>query len=301
MNISAEFAGYTYRYSWLTLIRPLTLSGSISPAVAGAAFAAQKGSVDILVFFVFLAAALLVQMAVNIFNDYFDFLHGQDAEKWVRTERTGFSRQPLFSQLPIAAAGLLVVAGGLGTWLASRSSYWILLIGAVSIVAGIYYSAGKPSLASIGAGEMVAAIFLGFVVTSLSFVVEGGNFSWQVVAIAVPYAALIASMILVNNIRDMEKDKGFRCTVPIALGRPKAMQILGLLLALPYIWTAGVLVMGIVGWIAVIAILALPIALRLRWKLRGDAPRCDEKQAMKLAAWHHWVFGLLFAISIAIG
>ncbi|PKH08628.1 prenyltransferase [Planomicrobium sp. MB-3u-38] len=292
---------YSYRASWLALLRPMTLTGTISPAIAGGAFAAQTGTVDITVFIVFITSALLVQMAVNIFNDYFDFVHGQDIDKWEETESSGFSKKPIFSQLPAVAAALLLIAAVLGIWLAVHSSYWILVVGAISIAAGIYYSAGKPSLASIGAGELVAAVFLGFVVTSLAFVVEGGGFNWEIIAVAFPYAALIASMILVNNIRDIEKDRGFRCTLAITFGRRKAMMLLGFLITVPYIWLLGLNASGITGWPTAIVFLALPIAFWLRWKLREGAPREDERDAMKWAAWHHWVFGLLFAFGIAIG
>lgn len=301
MDKTTEIQNYSYRASWLTLVRPLTLTGTIGPVIAGSAFAAQRGTIDVTTIFIFLIAALFVQMAVNIFNDYFDFLHGQDAEKWEKSERRGFSRKPIFSQLPSVAIEMLVVAASLGIWLAFQSSFWILLVGAISIIAGIYYSAGKPSLASIGAGELVAAVFLGFVVTSLAYVVQGGLFGWSIMAIAVPYSALIASMILVNNIRDMKKDEGFRRTLPITLGRRKATAVLGVLIAVPYIWLFTLMLSGVTEWTTAIALAAMPFALQLRWKLRAGAPREDEKNAMKWSAWHHWVFGLLFAFGIWIG
>ncbi|WP_438314792.1 prenyltransferase [Sporosarcina sp. FA9] len=298
MANSAGTEVYTYRASWLTLVRPMTLTGTISPTIAGSALAANSGTIDVTIFLAFLGAALLVQMAINIFNDYFDFLHGQDIEKWEKTKRRSFSKNPVLSQLPAVAIGMLAVAMVLGVWLASESNYWILVVGAISIVAGIYYSAGKPSLSSLGVGELVAAIFLGFVVTGLAYVVEGGNYSLHVVAIAVPYAIIIATMILVNNIRDMKKDIGFRFTLPIVLGRQKALLLLGILITLPYIWLIVLIVLEVTEWTITIAFLALPLAIQLRWKLREDAPLKDKKVTMKWAAWHHWAFGLLFALGI---
>lgn len=298
MEKAKESITYTYRSSWVALVRPMTLTGSISPAIAGTFYAAKGGSIDYLKFFVFLAAVLLVQMAVNTLNDYFDFLNGQDREKWqLVTYKSTFDR-PAISQLPKVAGTMLFLSAGLGIWLAAQSSFWILFIGVFSISAGIWYSAGKPSLSSIGAGELVAAIFLGFVVTALAHIVGGGNLDWTVAAISVPYAFLIASMIMVNNIRDIRKDLGFRRTLAIALGRRKTLWLLSFFLAVPYLWLFVLMFTGIAGAGAAIALCAMPIALQLRWNMREEASQAEKEIAMKWSAWHHWAFGLLFAFGL---
>lgn len=301
MNVNTKIENDTYRASWVMLIRPLTLTGSIGPALAGGVLATHSGKFNSEIFIAFLVAALLVQMAVNIFNDYFDYLNGQDVDKWKRRDEEDLSKHPTLAQLPKVAISMLLLATALGVWLALQSSFWILIIGALSILAGIYYSAGKHSLSSIGAGELIAAIFLGFIVTGLAYTVETGVLSGSAFVIAIPYAALIASMILVNNIRDIKKDQGFRRTLPISLGRKKAVFLLTVLISLPYLSALVLLLYGLISWKVILVIIALPLAFILRWKLRADAPRVDEQSAMKWAAYHHWVFGLLFVLVIWMG
>src|SRR5690625_4446522 len=99
---------FYYRHSWFQLLRPLTLTGTISPIVAGTIFASYKGQIELKYFFAVLVASLLVQMSVNILNDYFDFQNGQDHEKWVEEE--GLRRGPAHSSLPIIASVMLFFA-----------------------------------------------------------------------------------------------------------------------------------------------------------------------------------------------
>jgi 1,4-dihydroxy-2-naphthoate octaprenyltransferase len=291
---------YLYRSSWFQLMRPLTFSGTISPIIAGTALASLYAPVRWDVFIVMIVAALIVQATANMFNDYFDFKNGQDAEKWKDTDdRSG--NEPAHHHIPYAAIGMLCIAVILGAWLSIQSSWWVALIGSISIVFGYLYSAGKHSLSALGLGELTAAVFLGFVTTILAFVVQGHSIDGFILAVALTFAMLISTMILSNNIRDLKKDQGFRNTLPMKLGRKNAARLLSILLISIYVWAIFLVMMQIVPWTAILALAAIPVALRLRWSYRMKAVREEEIKGMKWAARHHWAFGLLFAIGIGAG
>src|SRR5699024_11140095 len=91
---------YYYHHSLLQLFRPLTLSGTISPVLAATALASLTGNIDITIFIFVLAAALFVQIAINIFNDYFDFKNGQDQEKWMDHKQNRAFYHPAHHHLP---------------------------------------------------------------------------------------------------------------------------------------------------------------------------------------------------------
>jgi 1,4-dihydroxy-2-naphthoate octaprenyltransferase len=245
-------------------------------------------------------AAMIVQATANMFNDYFDFKNGQDQEKWKDAhERKG--NEPAHHSIPYAAISMLSIAVILGAWLSIQSSWWVALIGSVSILFGYLYSAGSRSLSALGLGELTAAVFLGFVTATLSYVVQGYAIDGYILALALTFALLISTMILSNNIRDLKKDIGFRNTLPMKLGRKNAVRLLSSLLAVIYVWAITLIIANIVPWTAVMSLFAIPVALRLRWSYRRHAAREEELKGMKWAARHHWTFGLLFAVGIWAG
>jgi 1,4-dihydroxy-2-naphthoate octaprenyltransferase len=291
---------YLYRSSWFQLMRPLTFSGTISPIIAGTALASLYAPIRWDVFFVMIIAALIVQTTANMFNDYFDFKNGQDAEKWKDAEERD-GKEPAHHHIPYAAIAMLGIAVILGAWLSIQSSWWVALIGSISIVFGYLYSAGRHSLSALGLGELTAAVFLGFVTTILSYVIQGHAVDSFILAVALTFAMLIATMILSNNIRDLQKDQGFRNTLPMKLGRKNAARLLSVLLVSIYIWALLLIITQVIPWTATLSLFAIPVALRLRWSYRLKAARAEEIKGMKWAARHHWTFGLLFGIGIWAG
>lgn len=293
---------YVYRGSWVTLFRPLTLSGTISPILVATALSAMTGEHELHLglFIGMLVAAICVQIATNIFNDYFDFANGQDQDKWTIQKSTEDKHGPLFKQLPFVAYGFLIIAALIGIWLAIESSFLVLILGAVSIIFGYLYSGGPKPLNSIGFGEVVAAVFLGLMVTHLTFVVQTNTLNGSIILISIIFALLIATMILTNNIRDIQKDRAFRATLATILGKQRAIHVLILLLVATYGWTFGLMIVGILPWRTSIVLLALPFAWQLIHSFRKQGIREDEIRSMKRAALHHWTFGLLFACSLWI-
>lgn len=292
---------YYYGSSWFQLMRPLTLSGTISPVLVGTGLAAMTGSVRIDIFIAIFVAAVLIQAATNMFNDYFDFLHGQDQEKWTTAQEVQSGHAPSHNAIPYVASFILAVAIGIGAWLASESSIWIILAGTAGIICGYLYSGGPRPLCSIGLGETVGAVFLGLVITVLAYVVQGNPLDIPILAVSFIFALLISSMILTNNIRDIEKDGQFRNTLATMLGKKRAVYVLTAILAIAYVWLLVMLSIGIVPWTSGTVFLAFPLAIRLLWSFRKGAKSREEMSGMKWAAYHHWAFGLLFAFGIWVG
>lgn len=288
---------YAYRFSWFHLFRPMTFSGTLSPIIAGTAVAALHGPIQIELFLVLITAALFVQISANMFNDYFDFKHGQDQEKWTTDQTTG----PLYKKVPIAALTCIGVAIILGAWLSIQTTWWFALVGSIGILAGIGYSAGSHSFSAIGLGEVIAAIFLGFVTTILGYTVQAHSIDASIIAVAFTYALLISTMILTNNIRDFKKDQGFRHTLAKRIGKQNAIRLLTGIIITTYVWGALLIISGGVPWTACMIVFAIPVAYRLRLCFRNGSTRKEEISAMKWAGKHHWTFGLLFALGIGLG
>lgn len=292
---------YYFRHSWFHLARPLTLTGTLTPVLAGTVFAATKGSIRLDLFVAILISAIFIQATTNMLNDYFDFKGGQDAEKWTMVAANPSSHRPSYHQIPYVAGALLAVAILAGSWLTFASTYWVIVVGIVGMIAGFAYSAGPRSFSSLGMGEWVAALFLGPVITVLAFIVQGHSLTGSILSVSLPFACLIAAMVLTNNIRDIKKDRPFRKTLAHSLGFNKAVKLLSSLLATPYVITILLSLCHVVPKSAIIVIIALPLAIRLLWLMRRKATRSDHLKGMKWAAWHHGAYGLLFTLGLWIG
>lgn len=302
-NQSDDIKVYGYKQRWLQLTRPLTLTGTMSPIIAGTLAASYNGTVHLPKMIILIIAAVLIQAAINILNDYFDFKNGQDKERWLLLIHDYENNNaPRHKTLPIVATIMLTIAMVLGIWLAINSQPLIILIGIVGILAGYKYSAGgQRSLSALGLGEVTAAIFLGVVPVMLSFIVQKQSLGWMVFIMAAVFAVNISIMILTNNTRDIEKDKGFRETIAIRIGKRRAVLLLIVLAVSVYVFvTLGVLV-SVLPWTVLLVYFAIPVAYQLLKAFRKDNMRAKEMTGMKRAAQHHWLFSGLFIMGMILG
>jgi 1,4-dihydroxy-2-naphthoate octaprenyltransferase len=76
---SGSAAPISRRRAWLLAARPKTLPAAIAPVIVGAAAAAGAGAFALAPALAALIGALLLQIGVNLANDYFDFRSGIDA------------------------------------------------------------------------------------------------------------------------------------------------------------------------------------------------------------------------------
>lgn len=288
-----------FKGSWIALTRPLTLTGTFSPIAVGTIYALYIGHINISLFIGLVIATLLIQSAVNMLNDYFDFRNGQDKDKWRETSTPAPFHQPQFEAVIYIACLLLVLAMGVGVWLVAQTNVWILLTGIGGIICGVYYSFGKHSFSALGLGEVIAAIFLGIVPMNLAFVIQGHALNMNILLVSVLFSFLISTMILTNNIRDLKKDLGFRQTLAIRLGYKKAMILLTGILSSLYILTCLLVLFNITPWQTLITLFAMPFTWFLYQSLGANATRMTYG-CMKWAGWHHWFFSMMFIIGLCI-
>ena len=125
---------------WWNLTRPHTLSASIMPVFVGTLYAIiLTKTVSLPLFLAMFLACILIQIATNLFNEYYDFKTGLDDQNSVGISGVivrGETTPDFILQLAI---GLYVIAGGLGAFIAFKSSWIILGIGAYFMLLGYLY------------------------------------------------------------------------------------------------------------------------------------------------------------------
>ena len=134
--------------AWLLATRPKTLPAAIAPVMVGTALAYADQRLVLLPALAAWAVALLLQVGVNLANDYFDFQKGIDT-----ADRLGPVRVTQSGLIPpdrVKSAMIIVFAITLvpGIYLAARGGWPVVIIGAASIIAALVYSGGPYPLAS---------------------------------------------------------------------------------------------------------------------------------------------------------
>jgi 1,4-dihydroxy-2-naphthoate octaprenyltransferase len=253
------------RAVWMLAIRPRTLPASISPVIVGTALAIADKGFKCLPAIGALAGALLLQIGVNLANDYFDSIKGVDtAERLgpIRVTQSGLIE-------PTRVKGAMIITFGLvalvGIYLITVGGWPVLVMGTASILAALAYSGGPYPLASHGLGDLCVFIFFGFVAVCGTYFVQTHRVTTIILAASVPVGLLITAILVVNNLRDIVTDRtAGKNTLGVLLGRRGARIEYALLLVGAYAAPAVLVALADrVSAAVLLPLLTLPMALPL--------------------------------------
>ena len=301
---SSEDRAPTPISAWLLAARPKTLTASLAPILLGvgvaASFSAQ--SIPLRLAGLALASALCIQVGTNLVNDAADFEKGADTAERLGPRRVTQSGLLRGSHVKIGAAGFFLVAALLGIPLILAGGAPILVIGALSLIAGYSYTAGPFPLAYLGLGEVFVLLFFGFAaVKGMAFVLTGtGLWPWADVG-ALQVGLQSSALLAVNNCRDIAGDrKAGKRTLAARFGERFARLEITVLVALPYLvgaaWAAG-------GrpWAALLPLLTLPLAFVLVRGVWNEPPSRRFNVFLAQTSLLQLLFCALAAVGLVLG
>jgi 1,4-dihydroxy-2-naphthoate octaprenyltransferase len=299
--LSSNVSGF-HPAEWFWLARPFTLTAAAVPVLVGTALALKDGAFAPGAFLAMLFGSLFVQAATNMFNEFYDEQRGLDTAASVGIAGSIVSGRVHARAVLAGAVACYTVALVLGLYLVWVGGWPILLLGCLSALGGYLYSAGPRPIAYTPASEVAVFLFMGVLIVTLAYAVQTGDFPFRVALAAMPPGALVAAILLANNIRDMDSDRrGGRRTLPIVFGRRGGILVYRALLAASYVLASLLVVTGVISPLALLSLASLPLAAKL-WRGIGSSTvpeRLDP--VVKRTAGLHLVFGLLFAVGIAAG
>ena len=288
--------------NWWLLLRPHTLTAAVMPVLIGTSMAVVEGKFKLLLFATMLLASVLIQSAVNMFNEYFDFRRGLDTVDSVGIGGSIVRGEMHERAVLKTATTFFAISILLGSYICAATSWWVAVIGSASMLVGYFYSGGPSPIAYTPAGEIAAGIFMGPVIVLIAYFVQAGSVTMRSVLMSVPISILVAAIMLANNIRDAKRDgaKG-RKTIAIRLGQSKAIGLLGLLFTLSFLWTAVMAITGLATLWILISLACIPKAVQsIKIFRRGGTP-LDMMPAMKATSILHSQFGILFSAGLLVG
>lgn len=286
--------------AWTLAVRPKTLPAAVSPVLVGTAAAFADDRFVLLPALAAIIGALLLQIAVNLANDYFDFKKGIDTPDRlgpVRVTQSGLISPSGVKTGLIVTLGLAVVCG---LYLIYAAGWPILVIGLASIFAALAYSGGPYPLASHGLGDLFVFIFFGLVAVCGTYYVQALKLTWLVVFLAIPAGFLITAILVVNNLRDISTDSNAgKNTLAVRLGEKGTRIEYVILLTASYLIPIFLLLKGILSPWTLLSLLSLPMAfssIRFICTESGEVLNDALAGTAKLA----FLFSLLLSIGLII-
>ncbi|MDO4929448.1 MAG: 1,4-dihydroxy-2-naphthoate polyprenyltransferase [Corynebacterium sp.] len=254
---------------WWQGARPHTWSNAIAPVCAGTAVAVFYGGFRPGFALAALVVAWALIVGVNYANDYSDGIRGTD------DVRTGPGRLTASGKVnpkavKYAAFAFFGLAGVVGLVISILVAPWIILVGAVCILAAWFYTGGKNPYGYRGFGELAVFIFFGLVAVMGTEFIQRGTVSFLGLAFAVAIGAFSSSVNLVNNLRDIPEDKeSGKITLAVRLGDARTRSLYFLLNAVPYVLTIIVALVSDPWFLVCLA--ALPLSVVAARPIRNGA------------------------------
>ncbi|MEX2627233.1 MAG: 1,4-dihydroxy-2-naphthoate polyprenyltransferase [Ilumatobacteraceae bacterium] len=288
---------------WVLGARPRTLPAAIVPVAVGAACAvgldgaAADGGPVWWRAPVAGLVSLSLQVGVNYANDYSDGVRGTDDVRVgpTRLVASGLASPSAVKRAALVAFGIAAVAG---LALAAVTTWWLLLVGAVSILAGWGYTGGPRPYGYLGLGEVFVFVFFGLVATAGTTFVVAEQLTLLSVIAGSSVGSLACALLVVNNLRDIDNDGAVgKRTLAVRLGDRGTRWLYS-----GFVGGAFVLVVVAAVWRlpAIIALAALPAALpTVRDVLRGAAGP-DLIVVLGATGRLHLVAGLALAVGLAL-
>jgi 1,4-dihydroxy-2-naphthoate octaprenyltransferase len=220
---------------WVIAIRPKTLPAAAAPVIVGSALAYSAHSLDLIVALVCLLSALLLQIGSNLANDVFDYEKGADSGDRLGPIRA--TQSGLLSPGQVKGGMWLVfgLTAIVGVYLIFRGGWPILFLGIAAILSAIAYTGGPYPLGYHGFGDLFVFVFFGLGATTGTYYLQVGFIEPVVWWLASAMGCLTVSILVVNNLRDIENDRRVsKMTLAVRLGAKGAKIEYVLMLSAAY-------------------------------------------------------------------
>jgi len=286
--------------NWFLASRPWSFSMTAISVSVGSALGAIDGGFSWTLYLMALIPAVLLHAATNLINDYYDVKSGVDTQE-VSTAQ--YRPHPLVEgklaagHVKAAAYILYCLSILIGIYLAATRGWALMWIGLTGAFASLSYTAPPLKYKYSAMGEVSVFLMWGPLMVAGAYFVQCQAFSMDAFWISIPFGALVALVLLANNIRDInhDREKGI-LTLAIVLGQRKGLMLYSLLVVLAYL---AIVLMSIFGplylW-SLIVLLSLPLALRLLRLMMKQVPADADARTAQLDT----AFGVLLVISLVL-
>lgn len=294
---------------WLKATRAPFLTATLVPIILGSAMAWHDfGAFSWPLFFLALIGAVFIHLGVNLSNDYFDHISGNDEANKTPTMFSGGSRVIQENLIPaknILTAAILFFLFGtiIGIYLNFiLPGNVVIILGAIGIFLGLFYTAPPFKLGYKGIGEIITGIGFGPLMVLGAYFVQAQTLTLSSFFVSIPVAILVALILFINEFPDYEADKKVnKKTLVVLLGKKFSVNVYIVFLLLAYILVIVGTISKIMPYYALIVFFTLPLAYTAIKTLVKNYDKIEELlPANKATIALHLVFGILLAVGYVL-
>jgi 1,4-dihydroxy-2-naphthoate octaprenyltransferase len=156
---------------------------------------------------------------------------------------------------------LAVVAGA--TLIVLSQQWWLFAAGVLALAAAWFYTGGPKPYGYLGFGELVVFLFFGAIPVAGTMFTQVGVVNIEAWVGGAALGALAAAVLVVNNLRDRERDAAVgKRTLAVLMGSLGTRILYIVLMVLPFVALAFyVIFYDYTVWVFFIALAALPAML----------------------------------------
>ncbi|CAF1244273.1 unnamed protein product [Adineta steineri] len=295
--------------TYLLAVRPWSFTASMMPLLLGSALAySYLRTISIHILFLTSVSTLCVHAAGNLFNTYYDYIHGVDIPPNIN--KTGKTNEidniddrtlidGLLKPNEIVRLGLILYAIGtiafvLLTYYSPAKEPYLALIYFGALPLSFLYTGGI-GFKYIALGDILILLTFGPITVISSYMAQTGQYSIYPILYALPLTLSTEAILHSNNTRDMEHDRSVGIlTLSIILGKRYSYYVYCLLMYSPYVIISYIIIN--ISWFCFLPFFTIKHAYHL----------CEEfkhEQFIKLpnrTAKFNFLFGFLYILSIII-
>ena len=218
----------------VNLAAPSSWAASVMPSILAIALGyLHNGRIDALMAVCLFIAAVMMQSAVNAFNDYADFIKGTDT---LENSPDATDAVIVYGMNPKTARNLgiafLVLAFAAGMVGVIRTGLVPLVIGLIGAGVIWTYSMGRLPVSYLPIGELVSGFVMGGLIPLAGYSMQTKVLDWSVLLYALPLIIGIGMIMFSNNGCDIDRDRpAGRHTLAVILGHAKTTVLYRFMLA----------------------------------------------------------------------
>lgn len=291
----------------IPLTRPRTLAAALGPTILGAAFSyyafgALHGT-GLAIFHTILIflAVVSAQIIANLWNELKDFKSGLDAGQKIGNAgsltRGAVTPKLISTMIKV----LMIVPIIIGLYLSATITWWYIPAGIICILISFLYSGGPKPISRTPFGEISSGIAMGFAIVLITGYAWTRELSLAFLIPALPATLLVGSIMLTNNIRDIRNDENHgRRTLPIVLGRDRAISLMSITYIFNFIWIGAWIYLKVLPIPALLALLAIIPAFKTINIFYTHVDEIQLDKAMGTTAGAAMLYQLLLSIGLII-
>jgi 1,4-dihydroxy-2-naphthoate polyprenyltransferase len=288
--------------AWFQASRPPFYIATLIPLTIGWVLAGRGGFWFPWRFLLINAGALMVHLATNLANDYFDHIQGADDGPSIGGSRVIQEGKISPAALKKAIISLYFLAFIVAFYLMITLNLWAMFpVVLFSFCSSLFYVAPPVRYGYHGLGEIFVGINMGPVMVVGTYWVIAGQLDWLPFYISLPVGLMVASILYYQSIPDIDTDRAIgKRTLAVRLGLQKA--IIGLILFWCTIYTSMItlICLGHLNRWALVNLLTIPIFLRLLLLLRKTSDTVEMDRYGKYIRILYFFNGLVIIASLLI-